>query len=349
MSEPTLRCVLESMPCGVVVAGLDARIVLANRTAGLLFEPGAGVPGAHLVQSACPAARAALEAVFIESRDVGFSLRRELTLPLEDGVELPATLSGSLARESGDAPGSVVLIVQDATLDVELVRRSATDASHAGLVAEASHEIRNPMTAVLGTLEVLLAESSLSASGRQLAGFAHREAKRVVLLARDILDSARLETKDGVLDRTSFDVGCLLAESVAGVRASMPIALVRVEVEPGLPFVRGNRELLDRVLRNLIENALKYSPPTSEVLVAARRVESAIEIAVTDRGIGIPQDELPRVFQKFFRTSTTRHRKIPGYGLGLAMVKSIVEAHGGHATVESELGKGSTFRVRLPV
>jgi signal transduction histidine kinase len=332
----------------VLVVSLEGQILASNRASQLLFTNGESRDGEPLASSVRESSRASIEAVFTEAKTTGYALRRSVEVEFEDGLRLPVGLSASLVAASEQSPSAIVLVVQDLTVDRELAAFAREETRRTDLIAEASHEIRNPMTAVLGTLEVLLA-GALPAPDRKLAGFAHNEAKRILLLVRDILDSQRLGGKDDVLDRSSFDVALLIAEAVAGVRAVIPQALVRVEVEPGLPLLKGDRPKLDRVVRNLVENALKYSPDGAEVVVTARRIDEALELLVLDRGIGIPADEVSRVFEKFYRTTATRRRKIPGHGLGLAMVKTIVEAHDGVVAVKSEPGKGSTFSVRLPL
>jgi two-component system phosphate regulon sensor histidine kinase PhoR len=122
-----------------------------------------------------------------------------------------------------------------------------------------------------------------------------------------------------------------------------------MSIDSGLPAVRGEETLLRKAIDNLVENAIKFTPPEGKINIAARSFDTMVSLEVEDTGIGIPQEEIARIFERFYQVDGSSTRKFGGTGLGLALVKEIVDLHGGRLTVESEVGKGTTFRLDLPI
>ncbi|HEY7036890.1 MAG TPA: ATP-binding protein, partial [Thermomicrobiales bacterium] len=175
------------------------------------------------------------------------------------------------------------------------------------------------------------------------------ETDRLALMVGNLLDLSRIE--GGVLkpDKEWYDVAELV-EDVAGrlaSRAKQRGHVLTTEVAPALPLVHIDYVEIAQVLMNLGENALKYTPPGTAVTIGARRVPGAVELAVRDTGTGIPPKDVPHLFDKFYRAEKTG--RVPGTGIGLAIAKGLVEAHGGRISVESRVGEGTMFRFTLPV
>jgi len=239
--------------------------------------------------------------------------------------------------------GRIVVTMADITQRrrLEVLRRD--------FVANASHELKTPVAAVRALAETLLtALPEDPESGRRFAERIGREAERLDALARDLLDLSRVER--GTLDVEPVDlVG--LAKEVAGGYADLAEERrirLRAELQPQVS-VRGDRAQLGLLLSNLLDNALRYTPARGTVYVRLDTAESRAVLQVADTGEGIPAGELPRVFERFYRVDKARARQTGGTGLGLAIVRHVAEAHGGTVRVESELGRGSTFTVALPV
>jgi signal transduction histidine kinase len=170
-------------------------------------------------------------------------------------------------------------------------------------------------------------------------------------MIQELLELARVESGITQVRRERVDVGALLEELRAALhplaeRKSIDLVW---RVSPYTPALRGDRELLRQALVNLIGNAIKYTPEGGQVQLDAALEGEELVLAVRDNGIGIGPEDLPRIFDKFFRASQAKSSRIPGTGLGLPLARYLVESHGGRIEVESELGQGSTFRVRLPV
>ena len=239
--------------------------------------------------------------------------------------------------------GRIVVTMTDITQRrrLEVLRRD--------FVANASHELKTPVAAVRALAETLLtALPDDPEAGRRFAERIGREAERLDLLTRDLLDLSRVER--GALDVEPVDLVGLVKEVVSGYadRAEERRIKLRTEVEPGVAL-RGDRAQLGLLLSNLIDNALRYTPAKGAVCVRLNAAESRAVLQVHDTGQGIPAGELSRVFERFYRVDKARARQTGGTGLGLAIVRHVAEAHGGTVRVDSELGRGSTFTVALPV
>ena len=239
--------------------------------------------------------------------------------------------------------GRIVVTMTDITQRrrLEVLRRD--------FVANASHELKTPVAAVRALAETLLtALPDDPEAGRRFADRIGREAERLDLLTRDLLDLSRVER--GALDVEPVDLVGLVKEVVGGYadRAEERRIKLSTEVEPGVAL-RGDRAQLGLLLSNLIDNALRFTPAKGAVCVRLNAAESRAVLQVHDTGQGIPASELSRVFERFYRVDKARARQTGGTGLGLAIVRHVAEAHGGTVRVDSELGRGSTFTVALPV
>ncbi|MDX6645057.1 MAG: hypothetical protein QOK40_784 [Miltoncostaeaceae bacterium] len=216
-----------------------------------------------------------------------------------------------------------------------------------------SHELRTPLTSISGYLEILLEEDDEPLSDgqrRRFLGVIDRNARRLERLVGDLLFVARLEEGRLRLEPAAVDLGRLADEAleVAAPMAEHRGIRLRLAAEP-IPIFLADPGRLGQSLDNLLSNALKFTPDGGRVDVTlSRRGERAI-IEIRDTGVGIPRAEQERLFERFFRASTATDRAIPGVGLGLTIVRAIVEGHGGAITVESEEGRGATFRLELPL
>ena len=239
--------------------------------------------------------------------------------------------------------GRIVVTMTDITQRrrLEVLRRD--------FVANASHELKTPVAAVRVLAETLL--TALPDDPEAAHGFAvriGREAERLDTLVRDLLDLSRVER--GTLDVEPVDLVGLAKEVVGGYadRAEERRIKLRTELQPNVAM-RGDRAQLGLLLSNLVDNAVRYTSPKGTVRVRLDGSESRAVLQVTDTGEGIPASELSRIFERFYRVDKARARRTGGTGLGLAIVRHVAESHGGTVTVDSELGRGTTFTVTLPI
>jgi signal transduction histidine kinase len=227
-------------------------------------------------------------------------------------------------------------------------RRRATEALKE-FIALVSHDLRSPLTAILGTAELLrrsLVEQSLSRDARFAETIA-TSARRMDSMIRELVDSARLEAGGFEMNRVPTNLRELIAEIVQRVGTTEDQARLQIESPPALPLVAADVDRLERAIVNLVTNALKYSPPTSPVVIRLEHGKAEVVIAVIDQGVGIPLEEQPRVFDRHYRAKGVG--SVAGLGLGLYIARLIVAAHNGRIWVESSVGKGSVFRIALPL
>ena len=220
-------------------------------------------------------------------------------------------------------------------------------------VANVSHELKTPATSLK-----LLAESLveiLDEDPEQARFFAQRlksETERLAQLTSDLLDLARLESEEGLQNPGPVDVRSVLMVVLARLRPaakSKNITLSwRRSGTADLYAIRGDETQLTSMFANLVENAVKYTPPGGRVDVEGESSEREVLVRVSDTGIGIPQGSLPRIFERFYRVDKARSKETGGTGLGLSIVRHVAEKHGGTVSVESTVGEGTTFTVRLP-
>jgi len=257
---------------------------------------------------------------------------------------------------------SAVTVVDEAdTLGVILMLHDVTrirqfEATRADFVANVSHELRTPLTAIRGYAETLLGGALRDPDhAAEFVGVIQRHSERLTRLIDDLLTLSDLELGRTEIRPRPLSVAELVPPPIEMLRQKAEERNVEVhaDVADRLPPVLGDRDRLEQVLINLIDNAIKYSGEGSRVRVVARALDGeqppAVEIAICDDGIGIPEKDIPRLTERFYRVDRARSRELGGTGLGLAIVKHIVQAHGGLLGIESTLGRGTTVRVTLPV
>ncbi len=320
------EAVLSAMEEGVLLVGADDSLGYANPAAARLLG---GVPRT-LRALTPPAVRGLVE----ETRSDGRAREREV----ETGFPTRVLQASTVALRD---PGEVLVVLRDVTAPrrVEAMRRD--------FVADASHELKTPAAAIQAAAETV--ERAVGEDPESAARFAtqlRRDATRLSRIVSDLLDLSRLEAErpdlDPVrLDRVVADEADRLTSAAAGLG-------VRIEpaVEP--VTVRGARGDLALLVRNLLDNAVRYSPEGGRVDVRLVERDGRAVLEVEDTGIGIPTRDLPRIFERFYRVDRARSRETGGTGLGLSIARHIAERHGGRIEAESELGRGSTFRVTLP-
>jgi len=240
--------------------------------------------------------------------------------------------------------GLILLLAEDQTESrrVEEVRRD--------FVANISHELKTPVGALALLAETMEEAAEDPEAVRRFAGRMRQEASRLTYLVQDLITLSRIQAAEPVPDPNPVELSAVLAEVLD--RCRMKASARGIELawscDDGLA-VLGDEDLLVTALRNLLENAVAYSPEKTRVMVSATRDgASSAQISIADQGIGIPERDLERIFERFYRVDPARSRATGGTGLGLAIVKHVVAAHSGKVTVWSKEGVGSTFTLHLP-
>ena len=215
------------------------------------------------------------------------------------------------------------------------------------MVNDVAHELRTPLASIRGYLEAL--RDGVVAPSPQIVDSLYEEAMLLNRLVDDLQELALAEAGQLKLDRQPTDLAAVVQQAVGSLLPEASAKELTIQTElPDLPQVDADPQRVGQVLRNLLRNAVAYTPAGGEITVLARPVGAEVEVSVRDTGIGIAPEHLPYIFERFYRVDQSRARSTGGAGLGLSIVKGLVEAHGGHIRVESEVGKGSTFTFTLP-
>jgi signal transduction histidine kinase/CheY-like chemotaxis protein len=335
------RAVVAEIPVRTLEAALGSVALPAGWRVRLLGS----IPAGESVAAQAPLAETDLRIALFAPRPSPAAL----LVPMA-GVALALALGLRLAARR---MGAARLVAETGTLQTagDLARAAKLERRRADLLATVSHELRAPLTGLLGYTE-LLAKAELPPVPRGWVEQQRRAGQALLALVGDVLDFARLEDGAIAMEDTDLDIFELLADSTALMRAlAQQKALgLTLTTDPGLPrWVRGDPLRLRQVVTNLLGNAVKFTE-RGEITVAARLLPqpARIELTVSDTGIGIPAEELPRVFDRFHQGTADTARRFGGSGLGLAICRRLVTAMGGTILAESEEGQGSRFIVRIP-
>lgn len=220
-------------------------------------------------------------------------------------------------------------------------------------VANVSHELRTPLSILRGYIETLLDSPKTSREElTRVLRVMQRHSNRLELLVEDLLTLAQLESGNPDLQLGNVDLPSFFREMIHDWEKKLTSKKLNIvlDVAPDLLPIRVDRKRLQEALYNLLDNAVKYSREHGEIRLSARRRNGEIELGVSDDGIGIAKEDLPRIFERFYRADKARSPdKVRGTGLGLAIVKHVAQLHGGRVEADSELGKGTTIRLLLPL
>ena len=335
-----LWTILSSMVEGVVAVDENGRVILMNDVAAEILGADPRLARGSSFEAVTRVGE--VRDAIADTMGTGERGVREVLLPAFPRDRI-IEVYGSPIREPS---GGVVVVLHDVTelRRLEGVRRD--------FVANVSHELKTPLTVIRGIVETMLDDTEMDPSTRfRFLEKAEAQTQRISLIVSDLLRLARLEAEESNFHYEILDLRELITGSVRALQGSADgrsIAL-GLDVPPEPVYVAGDREALRLVADNLLDNAVKYSRPQGRVDVRVRRDGGRALLEVEDTGVGIAPAERERIFERFYRVDKARSRELGGTGLGLSIVRNAVHAHQGVVTCESELGRGSTFRVWLPL
>lgn len=334
------QVLFNSMLEGLLLLDRSHKIYLANRSFKELFGQKGELRGKTIVETL---RLHELEALVTRVQAEGQVLNHEMRLP--DLQERWVQVNAAVIHNAAGERDGTILVFHDLTRLKQLERQREE------FVANVSHELRTPLSLIKGYTETLLdgARDNPEVAERFLK-IIERNSQRLDLLIQDLLTISALESGRALLDRQPVNLQALADKVINFLHTKADNKNVRlVNALPPLTAL-GDPDRLDQVLANLVDNAIKYGRAEGAVTVGGgQRADGVVEIFVRDDGPGIPAEALSRVFERFYRVDKARSRDQGGTGLGLSIVKHIVHAHGGEVRVESEVGKGATFYVTLPV
>jgi two-component system phosphate regulon sensor histidine kinase PhoR len=298
----------------------------------------------------------------ISHEELNQMIEKALSMPEQEFAELTEELHVAGKAENEEAILSVRCVpfrdrlgrnLGTITVLYDITALKKMDQIKSDFVSMVAHEIRSPINSVLAQLKVVLdgLAGEVTPKQHEILGRASDKIQALVDFSSDLLDLARIESGLLTQEKEKLKMSDLLADQVAFHQASARAKHILLELNPHptFPLVLGNRYHMEEVLSNLITNAITYTPKGGQVAVSASIENEFLCIRVSDSGVGIPKEELGRIFDRFYRVKNKKTRFIVGTGLGLAIVKSIVEAHNGMVCVDSEPDKGSIFSIYVPL
>jgi two-component system phosphate regulon sensor histidine kinase PhoR len=334
-----LESVLAAMTDGILVVDANGTVQLANDAAVTVL--GASVPdarGKRLLE--LTRANDVHELAHNAAADGKAGLRQFELMPDRRHLHVVAV---PIIPENDRSQGRALLVIKDVT---EMHR---VDVTRREFISNASHELRTPVAAIKASAETLQVGADDPAAVAQFTQRIVQDADRMDRMLGELLELSRLESGHTPMHMGPVDLSTFSEDAVSRFR---PIAdarqvMVRCEVDGGLPLLTADSEKLHQLVGNLISNGIKATPPGGTVMMRVERASGGIDVRVTDTGRGIEPQHIPHIFERFYKVSRTPGDD--GAGLGLAIAKHIAQAHGGHITVKSRPGEGSTFTVWLPV
>jgi two-component system phosphate regulon sensor histidine kinase PhoR len=333
--------ILGSMIEGVAVISGDERILFSN----LAFSRILGLEDARQIEGR-PLLEVARQSDLLAAIKMALSGQEQETSEIVVGTVRPRSFAVTAAPVQASSHSGAVLVLHEIT-DLRRLERVRQD-----FVANVSHEFRTPLTAIQGFAETLLAGALEDpANRRRFVEIIREHATRLARLTEDLLKLSRIEAGQLKLEFRPVSVTQLIESCVetAQLKAVARQLALSVRAPEGLPPVRGDANSLQEVLQNLLDNALQYTPAGGKIEVSALSSNGRVVVTVADTGIGIPQVEQGRIFERFYRVDAARSREAGGTGLGLSIARHIMEAHGGCLWVESAVGEGSRFHFSIPV
>jgi len=333
-----MESILSYMTDGVIAVNVNGEVIHANPAAVRLLGIKGEIHGTRLEDLF-----AGINIDFNMGRIKTLSANQESVIPIKDRILRMET--AAFKSEHKKTLG-YILVLQDITEQhrLETMRRE--------YVANVSHELRTPLTTIRSYVETLL-EGVLDQKelATEFLAVVSSEAERMTRLVKDLLLLSKLDYQQTQWNKVEFSLEKMIDETLR--KLDIPIRqkghTISVNKESPLPMFNGDKDKIEQVILNILSNAIKYTPDNGHIEIVTGYSDGKISIVVSDNGIGIPEADMPRIFERFYRVDKSRARELGGTGLGLSIAKQIIEAHGGTIGINSEHGKGTTVAITLPV
>ncbi len=345
--ESKLRAIVDSMADGILVINNERQIVLWNPAATRMLNLHEKLETGKDIREFIPQKDliALIDKAFTPDTSQYTVLSEEVELSVPEPRTLMVNLS--VVRDNNGQGLGVVSVLRDIT-ELTEINQIKTQ-----FVTMVTHELRAPLAAIEGYLTAYL--QGLAGTdpqvSRQMLDRAKQRAHALLDMVNDLLEFSRLEAKRVVRKKELLDLSGIITNTVELLKGQGDSKGIQFQVDlpESLPLIEADRCEMEQLFTNLISNAIKYNVKRGKVIVSAKKSSHALNIKVADTGIGIAEEHLPHIFEEFYRVSGPETRYTTGTGLGLSIVKKIVESHFGRIEVESKVGKGTTFTVKLPV
>lgn len=346
-----LSVTFSSMSDGVIVVDADKKVILLNNVAETLtgnkLEDVKGKDVDEIFIFLDEVSREPVANSFDEilaSGNIHNTIKHEI-LVAADKSERPVSIAAAPICNNSKQVSGVVILLHDCSQERE-IDRMKTD-----FISSVSHELRTPLTSIKAYTETILRDPGMpDEQKREFLVTIDKESNRLAELVNGLLEISRLDAGHIEVIKKNIDVAEVVEQIILSLKCAAESKNIVLEknIRESIPKLWGHESRIRSLISNLINNAIKFTPDGGKVRIGIDQNDDNMEISVSDTGIGIPEDEIPHIFERFYRVHQPG-KQIPGTGLGLAIVKEIAALHGGKADVTSEIGKGTTFRITLPL
>lgn len=333
------QAILDSMVEGVIALDRQAGVIFINPAIEHIFSiKKANAMGKPLLEAI---RNSELFELYSQALSLENPVSREINMLLP--VERSFQVSAAAVREKG-LPWAVVMILNDITK----IRR--LDAVRKDFIANVSHELKTPLTSIKGFIETLLAGAiDDKENNRKFLEIILGHSHRLERLISELLELSRLESEKIILDLQDLPLSDMIQEVIDILKLQIAEKKIQCEFNiPGNCIITADKARIGQVLNNLLDNAVKFNRKSGQIIIDSEDAPAQIKVIIQDTGCGIPEKEIPRIFERFYRVDKARSRQLGGTGLGLSIVKHIIELHNGQVGVESVQDKGSRFWFVLP-
>ncbi|NOX33226.1 MAG: PAS domain-containing protein [Deltaproteobacteria bacterium] len=343
---------LESISNGIMAIDMNGGVTLINTNAtailGIKEKPPAGRHYKHLVKGNL---KQELDKLFSAIIDKGFVNESMVNHSPYKEVNIIVGITASLLTDSNKRIIGIIFIFRDMSASKEIERLTKLDKMKSEFVSNVSHELRTPLSVIKAYSEALLTqvEPEDHNTREQFLSVIDNETDRLGTIVSNLLDLSRIESGKFALDYTAVSLKDIVNSVISVFKSKLDNIDILTDFEKDLPMIEADEEKIREVLINLIANGIKFSPMGGTVNIVVEQQESLVACSISDTGIGIPEDKISHIFEKFFRVDNSDTYKIEGTGLGLSIVKHIIDSHKGEITVDSIMGKGSVFTFYLPL
>jgi len=342
------RELIECAPAGVMVLDKAGGIRHYNRNIAAMFDiREQNIAGRHYADVLPEGIAEEIRRTRADVMEGGHVINRPFRHSIDKAIEIDLGINATLFNVKQEP--FIIIVCHDRTAEKELERLRTLDAKKTESLSRTAHELKNPLSAIKAYCEVLV--EMLHGQGTA-AGFLKgidQEAGLLLRLVGELLNVSGIESGRLKLALEEVDLVNLVRDSLYDIDITNKNHRLVLRSEQGLPPIIADQFMLKEVITNLVSNAINYSPGGGDIIIEVRRQGKSVRMDVLDHGLGIPQEHLANIFEKFYRVYRPECPDIPGCGLGLAIVKGIVEAHRGTISVESVPGEGSKFSVVLPI
>ncbi len=363
-----LDSMIESSPDSIIATDLKGRIISFSRGAEELFgfkeKDVVGTPIIDLYPEELKEEREKIQHDVLEGKTIR-NFRTKIYN--KDRQPIDISLSISAMRDRYGSIIGTVGISKDITKEVKLeqeiqesysklekalVDLKGVETLKEDILSNVSHELRTPVASIFGVVDLLTGEDAdnLTPEQEELIKITEKSATRLSTLIDDLLDISREKTVEPGMEVKKLSIGDIIQKAIDETKiAALENGIeVKVDIQEDMPQILADEEHITRVVMNLLTNAIKFNKEKGKVIISARHKEESIEVSVEDTGIGIPEDEFDKIFERFYQSDASEDRRYLGTGIGLAMVKEIIEDHGGNIWLSSTVGEGSKFTFTIP-